>query len=216
MLITKEVLVTTTVPPVPASRPPRADVRARILAAASHVFLTRGYAESTVAQIAAEAGFTKGAVYSNFGGKPDLFTAVFAERAASIAGIALADSGVLTTGRRTEHTVAALATSLTSQVTDNSGWPAALAEFRALAGRDLAVQEAYARLRLQQRSQLEEQLRDQAEALALPPDYDFTVAAHLLLTVANALATEFAAAPQATPAELIEATLTRLLESLLP
>jgi len=208
--------VTMPVSPDPVSRPARADVRARILAAASHIFLTRGYADSTVAQIAAQAGFTKGAVYSNFGGKPELFTAVFAERAASIAGIALADSGVLTSRRRTEHTVAALAASLTSQVTDSSGWPAALAEFRALAGRDVAVQEAYARLRLRQRSQLEEQLRDQAEALALPSGYDFTVAAHLLLTLANALATEFAAAPQATPPELIEATLARLLESLLP
>lgn len=208
--------MTTTVSPVPVSRPPRADVRTRILAAASHVFLTHGYADSTVAQIAGEAGFTKGAVYSNFGGKPELFTAVFAERAASIAGIALADSGVLTSRRRTEHTVAALAASLTHQVTDSSRWPAALAEFRALAGRDGAVQEAYARLRLGQRSQLEEQLRNQAEALALPPNYDFDVAAHLLLTLTNALATEFAAAPQATPPELIEATLARLLESLLP
>jgi AcrR family transcriptional regulator len=198
------------------SRPRRADVRARILRAAATAFLERGYAETTVADIAATAGFTKGAVYSNFGGKPELFSAVFAERTASIAGIAIAESGVQDSAQPRERTVAAVAASLTSQVTQRSGWPAALAEFRALAVRDPAVTAVYAKLRLRQRQQLEDQLREQAEALSLPPTFDYAVAANLLLTLTNALATEYAAAPTSTPAHLIEASLVRLLESLLP
>jgi AcrR family transcriptional regulator len=198
------------------SRPRRADVRARILEAAAAAFLEHGYAETKVSDIALAAGFTKGAVYSNFGGKPDLFIAVFAERTASVTGIALAESGALRSHQSKERTVAAVAASLTQQVTGETGWPTALAEFRALAVRDEAVRAAYGKLRLRQRQQLEEQLRAQAEALSLPAGFDYAVAANLLLTVTNALATESAAAPQASPPELIEASLARLVESLLP
>jgi AcrR family transcriptional regulator len=198
------------------TRPRRADVRARILEAAAAVFLEHGYAESTVSDIAAAAGFTKGAVYSNFGGgKPELFSAVFAERTASITGIALAESGLLD-AQPARQAVAAIAASLTAQVTQGLTGPTALAEFRALAVRDEAVRTAYESLRLRQRQQLEDQLRSAAEALALPATFDYPVAANLLLTVTNAMATEYAAAPRATPPELIEASLAHLVESLLP
>jgi AcrR family transcriptional regulator len=40
------------------------------------VFFTRGYGAVGVEAVAAEAGFTTGAVYSNFDGKADLFLAV--------------------------------------------------------------------------------------------------------------------------------------------
>ncbi len=55
------------------ARPSRADVRERILVAADKVFTAQGYANANLSQIAAEAGFTKGAVYSNFDSKPELF-----------------------------------------------------------------------------------------------------------------------------------------------
>jgi AcrR family transcriptional regulator len=197
------------------TRPRRADVRARILEAAGQVFLRQGYAETTVSDIAAAAGFTKGAVYSNFGGKPELFSAVFAERTASIAGITIADATGLDSQATTGQTVTAVAASLTAQVTQRPSWPAALAEFRQLATHDEAVRAVYAELRLRQREQLAEQLRGQNEALGLPAGFDYAVAANLLLTVTNALATEFAAAPESTPPDLIEATLVTLLTGLL-
>jgi AcrR family transcriptional regulator len=50
--------------------------RARLLATAGEIFLSRGFAGTTVDAIAYEAGYTTGAVYSNFGGKADLFLAV--------------------------------------------------------------------------------------------------------------------------------------------
>ncbi|MET1007580.1 MAG: helix-turn-helix domain-containing protein [Propionibacteriaceae bacterium] len=197
------------------TRPRRADVKARILAAAALTFLEHGYAETKVSDIAESAGFTKGAVYSNFGSKPELFSAVFAERSASITGIALAESGLLD-ATPAAQAVASIAASLTQQVTDGSRWPTALAEFRALAVRDEAVREVYAQLRLTQRHQLEDQLRARAGSLGLPTTFDYTVAANLLLTVANSLATEHAAAPAATPPALIEASLAHLVRSLLP
>ncbi len=51
----------------------RRQTREHLLAAAAEVFAHRGYHEATLEEIAAAAGFTKGAVYSNFAGKEDLF-----------------------------------------------------------------------------------------------------------------------------------------------
>jgi AcrR family transcriptional regulator len=62
-------------------RPTREDVRARVLRAAGEVFLELGYHQASTAEIAARAGFTKGALYSNFGGKEDLFLALVEQEA---------------------------------------------------------------------------------------------------------------------------------------
>jgi AcrR family transcriptional regulator len=53
--------------------------RADLLAAARTVFVRRGFHAASLDEIAEEAGFTKGAVYSNFAGKDDLFLAVLDE-----------------------------------------------------------------------------------------------------------------------------------------
>ena len=50
--------------------------RSRLLATAERMFFSHGYTATSVDAIAAEAGYTTGAVYSNFGGKGDLFLAV--------------------------------------------------------------------------------------------------------------------------------------------
>ncbi|MGF2952208.1 TetR family transcriptional regulator, partial [Mycobacterium sp. THU-M116] len=55
------------------SRPKRSEVRARILDAAASTFARCGFAGASIDAIADAAGFTKGAVYSNFGSKDDLF-----------------------------------------------------------------------------------------------------------------------------------------------
>jgi AcrR family transcriptional regulator len=51
----------------------RANTRDRLLAAARSVFARRGFHGASVDEIAAEAGFSTGALYSNFDGKEDLF-----------------------------------------------------------------------------------------------------------------------------------------------
>ena len=54
--------------------------RALLLAAARRVFLERGYYAATLDQIADEAGFSKGAVYSRFASKADMFLALLEDR----------------------------------------------------------------------------------------------------------------------------------------
>ena len=65
-------------PPTPARvpRPRKDEVRGRVLQAAGEVFAERGFAAASLDQVAAAAGFTKGAVYSNFGSKDELFLAL--------------------------------------------------------------------------------------------------------------------------------------------
>lgn len=58
----------------------RQQIQGDVLAAAEAVFPQRGYHGTSVELIAAQAGLTTGAVYSNFDGKPDLFLAVYERR----------------------------------------------------------------------------------------------------------------------------------------
>jgi|SRR5947209_1280615 len=60
----------------------QAQTRAELLAAAARVFERRGYERASIAEIADEAGYSHGAVYSNFEGKEDLFLALYKERVA--------------------------------------------------------------------------------------------------------------------------------------
>ena len=51
----------------------KANTRERLLDAARSVFASRGFRGASVEEIASEAGFSTGALYSNFDGKEDLF-----------------------------------------------------------------------------------------------------------------------------------------------
>jgi AcrR family transcriptional regulator len=116
--------------------------RARLLAAARRVFLARGYYAATLEQIADEAGFSKGAVYSRFASKADMFLALLeeriAERAAQNADLAgrLAGTGdfgaVLDLALRAERTA--------------PGWRLLVTEFRIHAVRDPELSRRYAAL----------------------------------------------------------------------
>jgi AcrR family transcriptional regulator len=71
----------------PARRPARRltrgeakeTTRRHLLRVANRLFLRQGFVATTLAEIADEAGMTKGAVYSNFASKEDLFLTVLRE-----------------------------------------------------------------------------------------------------------------------------------------
>ena len=67
-------------PLTPARR--REMTRRHLLDAAAMVFARDGFHGASLDDVAATAGFTKGAVYSNFKSKDDLFVAVFDDRLA--------------------------------------------------------------------------------------------------------------------------------------
>jgi AcrR family transcriptional regulator len=57
----------------------KAATRAALLEAAARVYARRGFAGATLDEVAAEAGFTKGAVYAHFGSKEKLLLALLQE-----------------------------------------------------------------------------------------------------------------------------------------
>ena len=58
----------------------QAQTRRAVLEAAERLFRVRGFGPTSIDDIAAEAGFSKGAVYSNFTSKTDLYFAVMEGR----------------------------------------------------------------------------------------------------------------------------------------
>jgi AcrR family transcriptional regulator len=58
----------------------KSQTRERLIDAAAVVFAQRGFETATLDEVAAAAGYTKGAVYSNFASKTDLFIALIERR----------------------------------------------------------------------------------------------------------------------------------------
>ena len=58
----------------------RSETRAQLIAVAERRFTADGYHATSLDAVADDAGFTKGAVYSNFSSKEDLFFAVYERR----------------------------------------------------------------------------------------------------------------------------------------
>jgi AcrR family transcriptional regulator len=61
----------------------KAETRAELIGAAARVFARRGYHGASIDLIAAQAGYTRGAIYWHFSGKDDLFLAVYETYAAT-------------------------------------------------------------------------------------------------------------------------------------
>lgn len=76
--------MSTRAPKRPRRAPTRAERQARtrteLIDAAERLFMRQGFHASSLDAVADEAGYTKGAVYSNFASKEDLFFAVYERR----------------------------------------------------------------------------------------------------------------------------------------
>jgi AcrR family transcriptional regulator len=67
-------------PPARNHRPSREKIRTDLVRSAEAVFAEQGFAAASVEAIAERAGYSTGAIYSNFAGKEDLFLALLDER----------------------------------------------------------------------------------------------------------------------------------------
>jgi AcrR family transcriptional regulator len=65
---------------VPSRAERQALTRTALVDAAERLFVAQGFHATSLDSVAAEAGYTKGAVYSNFASKEDLFFAVYERR----------------------------------------------------------------------------------------------------------------------------------------
>jgi AcrR family transcriptional regulator len=104
----------------------QAATRASVLVAAEAAFVERGYDRAGIEEIAARAGFTKGAVYSNFGSKEELFLEVSNERDARLSAPLLEGLAAATD---IEDCMTALDSWYRTTVDDDRAWALATAEF---------------------------------------------------------------------------------------
>jgi AcrR family transcriptional regulator len=114
--------------------------RALLLSAALRVFLSRGYHAATLEQIADEAGFSKGAVYSRFESKADMFLALLTDRIAARA----AENAAAVAELASSGTVAGLVELAWQAERATPGWRLLVTEFRVLAARDPELNRRYA------------------------------------------------------------------------
>jgi AcrR family transcriptional regulator len=126
-------------------RRPRAEVRAALIDAAERRFSAQGFHATSLDQIAAEAGFTKGAVYSNFASKEDLFFAVYERRAAR----GIEHAAALVHEHGPAGGLEALAAETASRRGRDDGWLATFYEFWAHVVRHPEHRERFARTHAQ-------------------------------------------------------------------
>jgi AcrR family transcriptional regulator len=199
-------------PPAAQSRPKRADVRARILDAARAAFVRDGYQRTNLGEIAAAAGFSKGAVYSNFGGKADLFTAVINEHTAMLINTALSSSERLMAAMTDPAAIDEVADDVAELIVANAPALTMLTEFRSLAAGHPELAKIYADLRTEQRQNLLADLHRRTAGTTLTLD---EADAALILSLVQSLSAEHAAAPDAMPRELIKRTVRTAIKGIL-
>jgi len=181
--------------------------RALLLAAARRVFLERGYHGASVDQIADAAGFSTGVVYSQFGGKADLFLALLeariSERAAGNARAVEGSAGDEGIARLLEH-----AASVDGAEPE---WGLLVIEFRVHAARDPELRRRYAAAHQRTLAGMERTVTGLYERAGQPPPLPPADLARLLVAAGAGARLEQAAEPGSPPATLLAGQLARLI-----
>jgi AcrR family transcriptional regulator len=179
--------------------------REQVVAGAAKVFARRGYHRATMDEIASEAGYTIGAIYSNFAGKEELFLALadhqVEERVAEVKAIADAAEGE-------EREAAA---QLRSFLERDPEWPLLFYEFWSLSVRNPELQGELAKRRDAIRDALAETLMRVAKQHGFELRFPASVLATAIAASLNGLAFERAADPDALPDEVFAEFVTAVL-----
>ena len=143
--------------------------RDRVIEAADRLFVEHGFHATSVDQVAAAAGYTKGAVYSNFASKEDLFFAVYGLRAER--GVAEMRRELAAAGDGGQG-LDALALAAARRRGRDDGWLAVFFEFWAHVVRRPALRARFAEIHLRVQEPLVEALVSHARehGYALPED----------------------------------------------
>ena len=193
---------------VPTRKERQERTREQLVATASRVFARRGYHQATVEEIAAEAGFSTGAVYSNFSGKEQLFLALadrqVSERVAEIEAVADA-------AEREDDAGAEAAAQFRTFLERDPDWPLLFYEFWSLSVRNPNLQGELAK----RRDAIRDALADTLERVAAQHGFKLRFPPQTLATAIaaslNGLAFERAADPEALPDEVFAEFVTAVL-----
>jgi AcrR family transcriptional regulator len=191
------------------TRPTRGEVRDRILDAASKVFAAEGFAGATIDAIGQAAGFTKGAVYSNFESKDELFLALL-DREFELRGAQIA-TALDSSGGDTGAAARELSRSVLDSVRDHSEYYVLLVEYWLRAQRDPQLRE---RLIGRRRAAAADQARHIVKSTAAAPsDRQLADLAQLVVTINLGIAMEEVLRPGTINPDLLAHLITAVLES---
>ena len=178
----------------------KALTRERLLKAAREVFIRQGFHATTVDQIAEEAGYSKGAVYSQFASKVDVFLALYEERVGMRAARYLSDAENV----GSEEQARAATEEWLGVLRKERDWSSVLIEFWAYTARDPAVRERFAGLRGRTRDAFarafEVAAKHSGRELALSPE----LTAMTFMSLGNGFVLETLANPELADTDVYE------------
>ena len=171
----------------------------RLLDAAARTFARKGYAGASVEEIAESAGYSIGALYSNFGGKQELFLELMSRRAdrrrAAVAEILSADDG--------GDQVQALAQVLERTSSPDPDLMALRAEFWLYAVRNPEAMGALTTQRREQVDALVSVVSAAMERLGAPPGVSASAVATVALAMFQGLMRQRRIDPDRVPGDLL-------------
>lgn len=172
--------------------------REQILAAATRVFARCGYRDASIAEIAAEAGFSKGALYWNFESKGELFFALLDQVEDRLRTLL-----TLIASAPVERDVTAeFSRGLAALLEQNRDMVLLFHEYTALAVRDSALAERYARRSALFREEVARAIEARFEALGVPLSMPAENLATVVMSLVIGLSVELLTEPDAVSEDL--------------
>lgn len=189
------------------TRPTREQTRSRILAAAFDVFAENGIAASTVNDVAAAAGMTKGAVYSSFASKDELVLAIMEEHAMERTTNALA---AFSDRQDMQSAIREAGGVLVDAIRADAVWHRLLAEYYTLTSHNPDMRRALRERRREARAAASRGLSRMAEEFGVTLPLAADQFAVVIFALSNGLGIEGGIDPDAVPDDIIANVLTLL------
>ncbi|MDJ0393450.1 TetR/AcrR family transcriptional regulator [Rhodococcus sp. G-MC3] len=167
-------------------------MRERLLDAAAEEFTENGFAAAKLQDIARRAGFTKGAVYSNFDSKQALFAELLSKRSMELAGRVIETVSGLGPGDAAGKGGSAIATWVVAE----PRWPLLVTEFGIQVGRDPKLAPEYRLERRHLRDELAALISQRAATWGVVDGLDARRVATSLLALISGLAVEHSVDPE--------------------
>ena len=185
--------------------------RRRLLDAAAKVFAKRGYRRASVEEISSEAGYTIGALYSNFAGKEEVLLALLEQQVARIA------ERIVTAARAADDPVDKLRAAAREWMTfldDEPELYALMIEFWTIWVRDDDLRPRHAARFAAVRGFIGRLIQEKADEMGIPMRLAPDQIGAAVMALADGLALQHLADPKAIPPDLFPALLPLLIRAL--
>jgi AcrR family transcriptional regulator len=182
----------------------QAHTRHCLLESAGRVFSRRGLAQASVDEVAADAGFTKGAVYANFGSKEELFLAMLDDRFARRLDEL---DRVLSTDAPPEEQARVAGRDFVDFLARDPDWGRLFIEAGLHASRNPEFRDKLVSRYAAMRERMAELLRRRAQAGGFDPGVPYDQLAMMIFAMGNGVGFERLVEPDAVPDDLFSTML---------